>query len=485
MRDNLKSHITRPLFSGVILRYDVIIVGAGPAGIFTALELTSHSDLRIAIVERGMDIMHRHCPAWGGFKCFRCKPCAILSGWGGAGAFSDGKLTLSPEVGGWLAQLLGKKRLSALIDYVDKVYLKFGAPTQVYGTDLDKIEELAHKATLAGMKLIPMRLRHMGTEKAREVLKNMWQYLHKRVEVFFGQEVTKVIVRNGEIVGVETNNGNTLEGRYVVLAPGRTGAAWLNRIMRQLGVKTWSNPVDIGIRVEFPAVVFEEFTSALYDVKLVYYSKMFDDPVRTFCVNPHGEVITEFYEDVVTVNGQSYFNKRTENTNMAILVSTHFTEPFHDPIGYGRYIARLANILGDGIIIQRLGDLEKGRRSTYERISRSTTIPTLKGATPGDLSFVLPYRILVDILEMLRALNKLSPGIASDHTLLYGVEVKFYSARVDVNENLMVNGVKGLYAIGDGAGITRGLIQASASGITVAHNILEHEGYEVPELELQ
>lgn len=459
------------------MSYDVIIVGAGPAGIFAALELTKHSNLKVAILERGKGIEERECPAKGSFKCLRCKPCNILSGWGGAGAFSDGKLTLSPEVGGWLSQLLGKRTLANLISYVDNVYLKFGAPSKVYGTELDKIEALSREATLAGMHLVPMRLRHMGTERARQVLKNIWYHIKDKVDVFFGKEVKDVLVKDNRVVGVKTTNDEVLKSKYVILAPGRAGATWLESTMKKLGVKTWSNPVDIGVRIEFPAPIFERFTSVLYDVKLIYYSKTFDDVVRTFCVNPYGEVITEFYEDIVTVNGQSYLNQKTENTNMAILVSTRFTEPFHDPIGYGRYIARLANILGDGIIIQRYGDLIRGRRSTPERIARAITKPTLKGATPGDLSFVLPYRVLTDILEMIRALDKLAPGIASEHTLIYGVEVKFYSVRVDVDENLMVKGIRDLYVAGDGAGLTRGLIQASVSGIVVARNILKTEKY--------
>jgi uncharacterized FAD-dependent dehydrogenase len=460
------------------LKYDVIIVGAGPAGIFSALELTARNNLKILMLDRGEDINQRKCPSSRGFECMHCDPCAVLSGWGGAGAFSDGKLTLSSEVGGWLNQYMSTKELEGLVDYVDNVYLKFGATEHVYGADTEKIEEIERKASLAGLKLIGQRIRHMGTERCAETLKKMQQELGSAVEFRPKTDVKGLIIRNGTVEGVETAKGEKFLGKYVVVAPGRSGAEWLQSEGQALGLKTYSNPVDIGIRVEVQASVMEELTDILYEPKLIYYSKSFDDQVRTFCVAPYGEVITESYDGVLTVNGQSYAERKTENTNFAILVTTSFTEPFKEPIAYGKYIARLSNLLGGGTIIQRLGDLESGRRSTHERISRSVVVPTLKNATPGDLSFVLPYRYLADIREMLQALDKLIPGIHSRDTLLYGVEVKFYSSRLHLSNSLETK-IHNLFTIGDGAGVTRGLVQASASGVIVGREIMKREKQKV------
>jgi uncharacterized FAD-dependent dehydrogenase len=458
------------------LEADVVIIGCGPAGIFTALELTQRSDLRIVMVDKGPDIEKRICFTRMGRECAGCSPCAMLCGWGGAGAFSDGKLTLSADVGGWLENYVGREELLRLIDYIDKVYLAFGAPTTVFGTDTDVIEELQRRAQLAGLKLIPVKIRHLGTEKCADVIKAMRDYLSSRVRILTERQATRVLVDGSVVTGVELAGGIKVRAKYVVLAPGRSGAEWLKKITKELNLKAYNNPVDIGVRVEVPAPVMEPLTRYLYEPKLIYYSKCFDDQVRTFCFNPYGEVITEFYEDVVTVNGHSFLNKKTKNTNFAILVSTSFTEPFKEPIAYGKYIARLANLLSGGIIVQRLGDLEEGRRSTPERIKRNIVEPTLKSATPGDLSFVLPYRYLANILEMLQAMDKLTPGVYSRHTLLYGVEVKFYSSRLELTKELETK-VSNLYAIGDGAGITRGLIQASASGVVVARSILQREGF--------
>ncbi|RLF14400.1 MAG: FAD-dependent oxidoreductase [Thermoprotei archaeon] len=467
------------------MKYDVAIVGAGPAGIFTALELTKRSDLKVILIDKGNPLTERKCPVRSGYKCARCKPCSVLSGWGGAGAFSDGKLTLSVSVGGWLSSVIGKNKLHELINYVDSIYLKFGAPNVLYGTDEEAIASLARKASRANLRLVPMKVRHMGTERAQKVSLRMFNYLKEKVDILLRTEVKDIKIKNTGIKQLILNNGKRIEARHVVLAPGRAGAPWMKRITEKLGVPISNNPVDLGVRVEVPAVVMEELTDVLYDVKLVYYSKSFDDRVRTFCVNPYGEVITEFYDDIITVNGQSCISRRTENTNFAILVTMNFTEPFREPIEYGRHIAKLANMLGDSVLIQRLGDLRKGRRSTPERIRRSPIEPTLKNATPGDLSFVLPYRILTNIIEMLDAMNDLTPGVASDYTLLYGVEVKFYSIRVSVDSRLRMGGIRGLYAIGDGAGITRGLIQASASGVLAAHSILTEEGYQDKDLSLE
>jgi len=398
-----------------------------------------------------------------------------LSGWGGAGAFSDGKLTLSPEVGGWLGEYVGTEKLVEEIAYVDQTYLRFGAPEELYGVETDSIEEIEHKASLAGLKLVPERLRHLGTEKCAQVLREMKKFLQKSIEIRTDIEVKTLLIDERRVVGVETVSGERISGRYVVVGPGRVGAEWLTSEAQTLGLRTLNNPVDVGVRVEIPAAVTEKLTKILYEPKFIYFSKSFDDKVRTFCFNPFGEVITESYSGVLTVNGQSYSEMQTQNSNFAILVSTSFTEPFKEPIAYGKYLARLANLLSGGIIVQRLGDLDAGRRSTKERIERNLVQPTLKSATPGDLSFVLPYRYLSDIREMLSALDLVSPGIYAKHTLLYGVEVKFYSSRLELTENLETR-IKNLFAIGDGAGVTRGLVQASVSGVIVAQEILRREG---------
>ncbi|MDH5268058.1 MAG: NAD(P)/FAD-dependent oxidoreductase, partial [Candidatus Bathyarchaeota archaeon] len=454
------------------LKYDVVIVGAGPAGIFSALELAEKTNLSILMLDRGPDINQRKCPASRGFECVHCEPCLLLSGWGGAGAFSDGKLTLSTEVGGWLDQYISEKSLDKLINYVDSTYLKYGATEHVYGGDVEKVEEIERKASLAGLKLIRQKIRHMGTERCAQTLRKMRQELNGKVEVKLKKDVKGLIVKNKTVEGVETVNGEKFFGKYVIVAPGRSGAEWLQAEAQALGLKTLNNPVDVGIRVEVLAPVMEELTSVLYEPKFIYYSRVFDDQVRTFCVAPYGEVISESYNGVLSVNGQSYAEKKTKNTNFAILVRTSFTEPFKEPIAYGKYLARLSNLLSGGVMIQRLGDLEAGRRSTPERIARSVVTPTLKNATPGDLSFVLPYRYLADVREMLQALDKIAPGINSRDTLLYGIEVKFYSSRLQLS-NCLETKIHNLFTIGDGAGVARGLVQASASGVIVAREIMK------------
>jgi len=459
---------------GCSLHFDVIIVGAGPAGIFSALELTQNTPLSILMLDKGPDIDQRKCPASRGLGCINCDPCTLLSGWGGAGAFSDGKLTLSTEVGGWLNEYCSKGKLASLIGYVDEIYLRFGAPHHLYGTDLDKIEEIGRKASFAGLKLIPQKLRHLGTEKCADILRKMRRHLKDKVEIRTRTEVKGLLVKNGKLEGVETTAGERISGKYVIVAPGRSGAEWLKCEAQLLGLRTLNNPVDVGLRVEVQAPVMQELTDALYEPKLIYYSESFDDQVRTFCIAPEGEVITESYEGIITVNGQSYAEKKTGNTNFAVLVSTSFTEPFREPIAYGKYLARLSNLLSGGVIVQRLGDLEAGRRSTDERIERSVVVPTLKNATPGDLSFVLPYRYLADIREMLQALDQITPGVHSKDTLLYGVEVKFYSSRLQLSDCLETN-IPNLFTIGDGAGVTRGLVQASVSGVIVAREIIKRE----------
>ena len=463
---------------GSRLQFDVIIVGAGPAGIFSALELSRNTNLKILMLDKGPDLDKRKCPASRGLDCINCEPCTLLSGWGGAGAFSDGKLTLSTAVGGWLGEYLSQEKLTKLIDYVDSIYVAFGGSKTLHGTDMDEIERIERKASLAGLRLVKQRIRHLGTENCMDVLMRIRKELNSSVEIRVRTEVKSLLVEGGRVNGVKTTDGEVIPGKYVIVAPGRSGAEWLKSEAQTLGLKTLNNPVDVGVRVEVLASVMEELTDILYEPKFIYYSRAFDDQVRTFCVNPYGEVITESYEGVISVNGQSYAERKTENTNFAILVSTSFTKPFREPIAYGEYLARLTNLLSGGVIIQRLGDLLSGRRSTEERIKRSIVQPTLKAATPGDLSFVLPYRYLTDIREMLEALDKVAPGIYSRHTLLYGTEVKFYSSRLELNEHLETK-IRNLFTIGDGAGVTRGLVQASASGVIVAKEIMRREGVKV------
>jgi len=453
--------------------YDVIIIGAGPAGIFTALELTKKNNISVLILEKGEEIEKREClmrSKNGG--CFHCSPCAIISGWGGAGAFSDGKLNLSTEIGGQLDNYIDKDRVAELIEYADDIYLEFGADKTVYGTDKEEINILKKEASLAKLKLIPTRIRHLGTEKCTEILKKMQDYLKTKIDIKTSTRVKKILVDKGRAIGIETEKGETIKGKYVLAMPGRAGSEWLKRQAEDMDIKISNNPVDVGVRVEVPAVAMKRLTDAMYESKLVYYTEKFDDRVRTFCMCPYGEVVTEFSDGITSVNGHSYQEYRTDNTNFALLVSTNFTEPFKEPIAYGKYIAHLANILSGGVIVQRLGDLELGRRSTPDRLSHSIVTPTLKEATPGDLSFVLPYRILFGILEMLKAMDKIAPGVYSKHTLLYGIEVKFYSSRLELSDCLETK-VDNLFVAGDGAGITRGLIQASTSGIIVADEILK------------
>jgi uncharacterized FAD-dependent dehydrogenase len=440
--------------------YQVIIVGAGPAGIFTALTLADLDIKPVLIIDQGKALNQRN----------PLKTEDRLCGWGGAGAFSDGKLTLSTEVGGVLKDFIEEKKLFELLKKTDRIYADHNAPDRIFGEYTPEFDDLSNRARLAGLELIPNRIRHIGTENCRSVLDHFYKSLKERVEIRTETTVHNLLDEDGNIHGVKLADGQTITSNYVVVAPGRSGASWMKKQAELLGLNTMATSVDIGVRVELPAQVLHEITETTYESKLIHYSKTFDEKVRTFCMNPYGEVVTEENNGIITVNGHSYAEKRSENTNFAILVSSVFTEPFEDPIAYGQYIARLANLLGGGIIIQRLGDLLAGRRSTLSRIGRCLTRPTLKEATPGDLSFVFPYRHLLSIIEMLQALESLCPGIYSRHTLLYGVEVKFYSNRIEVSPE-METGIKNLYTVGDGAGITRGLLQASASGILAGRSI--------------
>ena len=453
--------------------YDVIIVGAGPAGIFAALELSQTTDLSILLLEKGKDLDQRRCPIIGReLSCPPCSPCALVSGWGGAGAFSDGKLTLSPRVGGQLDAYVGGEKAADLIRYVDEVYLKFGASDTLYGVG-HEVEQIRQKASTLGLELIPTPVRHMGTECCREVLLAVRRYLNDRVDLRTESSATSIVTENGRLKGVETNNGHLLSSRYVIVAPGREGADWLVKEAARLGITLHSNPVDIGVRVELPSSVLDELTRIFYELKIEYCSPTYQDKIRTFCMCPTGEVTMETTggtDPVITVNGHSYTHRGTDNTNFALLVSARFTPPFREPIGYGKYIARLANIVSGGVIMQRWGDLKAGHRSTPASIEDGPVEPTLKSATAGDLAYVLPYRFLTDINEMLVAMDKLAPGVASPDTLLYGVEVKFYSSRLELSDNLETE-IANIFAIGDGAGVTRGLIQAAASGVLAAREI--------------
>lgn len=454
--------------------YDVVIIGAGPAGIFTALELAD-TNAKVLIVEKGLDIRERI-----GLNTDRNAPAPdrrrnIVCGWGGAGAFSDGKLTLTTEYGGNLDDFMSKAELQKHIDYVDSVYCQFGgADRKVYGDErLEEIHELKRKAAAADLALIPARIRHLGTDVNAEILANMRDALAGKVDIRCGEAVTEIVIENHELVGIKIGD-ELIAAKYLVAAPGREGSEWFVQEAQRNGLELRSNAVDIGVRVELPAEIFQPITDVVYESKLIYFSQSFDDQVRTFCMNPNGFVVTENNSGLMTVNGHSYAHKQSPNTNFALLVSKKFTEPFKEPITYGRSIANLANLLGDGPIVQRLGDLRDGRRSTPERIRRGLVHPTMPSATPGDLSLVLPYRHLVDIMEMFEALDQVAPGTNSRHTLLYGVEVKFYSARLQLSHKLETE-IPNFFAIGDGAGITRGLIQASVAGLVVGREIRSRE----------
>ena len=451
---------------------DVLIVGAGPGGIFTAYELLEkRPDLSIAIFEMGNELEKRHCPIDGDKikSCIRCKHCSIMSGFGGAGAFSDGKYNITNDFGGTLYEYIGKKPALELMEYVDKINLAFGGEgTKLYSTAGSNLKTSCMQN---GLHLLDASVRHLGTDINYIVLKHLYDHLKNKVEFHFNCFIDRVEkLDNGYRIYHEDT---AYEGKECVISAGRSGSKWMEQVCRDLNINTNSNRVDIGVRVELPAGIFAHLTDELYESKIVYRTSKYEDLVRTFCMNPKGEVVNENTNGIVTVNGHSYEDpaKQTENTNFALLVAKHFSEPFKDSNGYGESIAKLSNMLGGGVIIQRFGDLIRGRRSTEERIAESFTIPTLNAAA-GDLSLVLPKRILDGIIEMIYALDKIAPGTASDDTLLYGVEVKFYNMEVQLDHNLMTRH-EGLYIIGDGSGITHSLSHASASGVYVAHQIAD------------
>ena len=460
-------------------KFDVIIVGAGPSGIFCAYELIHKKpDIHVLMIEKGRRIEERQCPKRKTKVCVGCKPCSITTGFAGAGAFSDGKLSLSPDVGGNLPEILGYEKAVELIQESDDIYLKFGADSNVYGVGKEKeIRNIRRKAINANLKLVECPIRHLGTEEGYNIYIRLQEHLlEKGIEMKFQTRVENIIVEDGRAKGVITSKGEKFYGDEIVCAIGREGADWFSHVCKDQGIETKVGTVDIGVRVEVRDEVMEFLNQNLYEAKLVYHTPTFDDKVRTFCTNPSGEVATEYYENgLAVVNGHAYKSSdlKTNNTNFALLVSKNFTEPFRTPIEYGKQIAQLSNMLCDGkILVQTFGDFRRGRRTTEERLCRNNLIPTLKDAVPGDLSLVFPHRIMVDIEEMIFALDKVTPGIASDETLLYGVEVKFYSNKVVVNREFETN-ITGLRAIGDGASVTRGLQQASANGLSVARSILE------------
>ena len=459
-------------------QYDVIIIGAGPSGIFCAYELIEKKpDMRILMIEKGRSIEKRSCPKRLTGRCMGCKPCNITTGFAGAGAFSDGKLSLSPDVGGNLPEILGYDETKKLMGESDAIYLKFGADKNVYGLDKkQEIEDIRRRAIKANLKLIECPIRHLGTEEGYKIYQRIQEWLtEKGVKMRFNTMVTDILIEDGAVRGVVTDKGEKFYSEEIAAGIGREGSDWFSHICDRHGIETQVGTVDIGVRVEVRDEIMDFLNKNLYEAKLVYHTPTFDDKVRTFCTNPSGEVATEYYDEgLAVVNGHAYKSQdmKTENTNFALLVSKNFTKPFKTPIEYGKHVAQLSNMLCDGkIMVQTFGDFLRGRRTTEERLCRNNLIPTLKDAVPGDLSLVLPYRIMLDIKEMLFALDKVTPGIASDETLLYGVEVKFYSNKVIVDKNFETS-VRGLRAMGDGASVTRGLQQASANGLCVARAIL-------------
>ena len=457
------------------MNYDIIIVGAGPGGIFSAYELSAKNpNLNVAVFESGKPLAKRHCPIDGEKvkTCIGCKSCSIMSGFGGAGAFSDGKYNITNDFGGTLYKHVGKKKAIELMEYVDEINMRYGGEgTKLYSTAGTAFSTECIKHDL---HLLNASVRHLGTDISYTVLENMYADLKGKVDFYFNTPVESISIIDG---GYEVKCKNaSYTAKKCIVSAGRIGSKWMEKVCRELDIPTTSTRVDIGVRVELPAEVFAHITDELYESKIVYRTKQYGDKVRTFCMNPKGAVVNENTNGIITVNGHSYEDpaRQTGNTNFALLVAKHFSEPFKDSNGYGESIARLSNMLGGGVIVQRFGDLIRGQRSTKSRIDEAFITPTLK-ATPGDLSLVLPKRILDGIIEMIYALDKVAPGTANDDTLLYGVEVKFYNMEVTVDENLE-SCHEGLYIIGDGSGITHSLSHASASGVHVARNIIENIG---------
>jgi len=458
------------------MNYDVVIIGAGPGGIFSAYELAMKSDLKVAVLEAGKKLEERKCPIDGKKvkSCIGCKPCSIMNGFGGAGAFSDGKYNITNDFGGTLYEYIGKEKALELMNYVDEINMLHGGEgTKMFSTAGSEFSKLCMQNQLT---LLNASVRHLGTDINYVVLENLYNEMKDHIDFHFNSPVKDInILKDDEnITGYEVvTESGTYSSKQIIISVGRSGSKWMQKICTELDIPTLSNRVDLGVRVELPAAIFSHLTDKLYESKIVYRTQKFEDAVRTFCMNPNGIVVNENTNGIVTVNGHSFEDpaRKTDNTNFALLVSKHFSEPFKDSNGYGESIARLSNMLGGGVIVQRFGDLERGRRSNQKRIDEGTVTPTLK-ATPGDLSLVLPKRILDGIIEMIYALDKIAPGTANGDTLLYGVEVKFYNMEVKLDNNLE-SCYPGMYIIGDGSGVTHSLSHASASGVYVADRIAE------------
>lgn len=466
--------------------YDVIVVGSGPMGYFCALELIEKNpNLKILLLEKGRDIYTRKCPILekklkvcpedknGHYGCL--PSCSMTSGFGGCGAYSDGKFNITTEFGGWMTDFLPDEEVLSLIEYVDQINLKYGAPKQITDPYTEKVKEIEKRAIAVGLKLLRSKVRHLGTEVNLKVLENIFDYLKTKIEMRFCCEVKDIIVENSQVKGVLTSKDEKIFAKYVVLGVGRPGSYWLSSTLRKYGIKMTNNRVDIGVRVETNNIVMDDINKNLYEGKFIYNTDE-GTTVRTFCSNPSGHVVVENNNGVITVNGHSYgsSNLGSSNTNFALLVSHHFSEPFKDSNEYARVISSLANKLSNGsVLVQKFGDLIRGRRSTEKRIKEGFVVPTLKEAVPGDLSLVLPYKTLESLIQMIKALDHVTPGIANDHTLFYGVEAKFYSDRIEVDNHFETQ-IKNLFVGGDGAGITRGLSQAGANGVYIARYIIDN-----------
>ena len=470
------------------MRYDVVIVGAGPSGYFAAYEfMKSYPKFKILLIDKGLDITKRHCPVLehkvpkcplnlkGHNECYPA--CSITNGFGGAGAYSDGKYNITTEFGGWLTEYMDDDKLLELIDYVDKINLSFGATKTITDPMTKKVQELELRAMSVGVKLLRAKVRHIGTEENLKILTKIYNTLKKHIDMKFSTEVKDIIVKDNTVKGVILNDDTIIEGKYVILGVGREGSSWLSNILEKRNIKMSQTQVDIGVRVECDSRIMQEINENLYEGKFIYRTKA-GNTVRTFCSNPGGHVVMENYNGVINVNGHSYNDSKllSKNTNFALLVSHHFEEPFKKPNEYAFKVSKLANQLSCGsVIVQKFGDILLNRRTTLKRLKEGFVKPTLKEAVPGDLSLVLPYKTLLSIVEMIRVLDHITPGIAMDHTLLYGVESKYYSAHPDINNELEVKQIKNLYVSGDGAGITRGLAQAGACGVYIARNIINKE----------
>ena len=470
------------------MKYDVIIVGAGPSGYMCAYELANkNKDLKIILLDKGRNIYERRCPVLehkidkcpvntkGYQSCYPA--CSITNGFGGAGAYSDGKFNITTEFGGWLTDYMSPEKLISLIDYVDSVNLHYGATQVITNPETEKVREIERRAMSVGVKLLRSKVRHLGTEENLKILSKIYDDLNKQIEMRFATKVEDIIIEDGVVKGVKLADGEIINGDYVVLGVGREGSKWINELFEKYKIPMSQTQVDIGVRVECPNLVMEEINKNLYEGKFLYKTSV-GSTVRTFCSNPGGHVVMENYQGVINVNGHSYSDSKlsSDNTNFALLVSHHFEEPFKKPNEYALKVSSMANQLSCGsVIVQKYGDIKLGRRSTAKRIAEGFVRPTLKEAVPGDLALALPYKTMRSIIEMIEVLDKITPGIATEHTLLYGVEAKYYSAHPKMNDQFEVEGVSNLYVAGDGAGLTRGLAQASACGVYIARNILERK----------